>query len=492
MFFPQIEGDEVSAKIVMPVGTPFDETRQAINQLEAAAQKVADNIKGDIYQGVSTTVGYVVQDTGPATSGSRAASNTGQVRLKLVDAGVRPMPATEVEDKWRTAVGNIPGVEELSFESSLVKSGADVTLELSHTDPDKLQNAIDDLKAMLSETNGLTEITVYPKPGKKEYVFELTQTGLAAGLTPQDLGSHLRSAFYGFEVQRIQRRGEEVKVMVRYPEADRDSLETLQTTRIRLQNGEAVPLNTVATITQQTGYSSIARASGQRVITIEMDTIKSILTPDAAINRIFDTYVPALQKNYPDINVILEGESRKRQEDLNSLKQNMLIGLMIIFVMLGGLLRSYSQPIIILAVVPFGIVGAVAGHLLLGFNMTFISMFGIVALTGVIVNDSVVMIDYFNKQRRAGEGIQDAMLQAIQRRFRPILLTTMTTVFGLLPILLETSLQARFLIPMVVSLAFGLIFGTLIIMILVPVLTTIVDDIRRGGRQLIKKVKSVG
>ena len=488
VFFPQIEGDEVSASITMPVGTPYIETKKAVQQLEATALEVANNLDKELYEGVSTTIGFTQMGTGPSTTTTRIQSNTGQVRLKLVDSSIRPLSAQKVAAQWQKKAANIIGTEELVFESSLVSAGADITFELSHQDPEELQQAVNAFKRILQQFNGVTEITTNPKPGKQEYVFKLNDVGLAAGLTPSDLGAHLRFAFYGFEVQRLQRQGEEVKVMVRYPKETRESLETLQNSRIRLPSGALIPLSTVSDIQKQIGYSSISRANGQRIIKVEADTIKSIITPDVAIKKITETYIPELQKQFPGLKYQLEGESRNRKEDMASLVNNMKIGILVIFLMLGSLLKSYIQPLIILAVVPFGIVGAIAGHLLLGYNLTFISMFGIVALTGVIVNDSVVMIDYYNRRRKEGEGIHDAMLQAIERRFRPILLTTMTTVFGLLPILLETSLQARFLIPMVISLAFGLLFGTLIIMVLVPVLTTIIDDVRRCFRQIIKKI----
>ncbi len=482
VFFPQIEGDEVSASLVMPVGTPFAETKRAIKELESAALNVSKEQGGKLYEGISTTIGFITQDTGPATSGTRIQSNTGQISLKLVDTSIRPISAQKISERWQEKASKIKGIEELVFESSLIRSGADMTFELSHSNPDTLQQATNALKKILQNMQGVIEVTTSPKPGKQEYLLKLNPTGLAAGLTPQDLGAHLRFSFYGFEVQRVQRQGEEVKVMVRYPKKARESLETLENSRIRLPSGELVPLNLVTTTKKQVGYSSISRANGQRIIKVEADTIKSVITPDVGISQVMQTYAPQLKERFSGLEVKLEGESRNRKEDLASLINNMKIGVLVIFLLLGSLLKSYVQPLIILAVIPFGVVGALAGHLLLGYNMTFISMFGIVALTGVIVNDSVVMIDYFNQRRAAGDGIHDAMLQAIQRRFRPILLTTMTTVFGLLPILLETSLQARFLIPMAISLAFGLIFGTLIIMILVPVLTTIVDDIRRFFR----------
>lgn len=489
VFFPPVEGDEVTVQLVMPVGTPFDITKRNAEIMLKAAQEVEQDLDGEkLYEGIGLILGATTSDTGPGTSSTSNEGNTAELRLRLIDSTVRPIGASTVEDRLREKIGTIPGADEVAYESSLVRAGNDINIELTHPDNDSLEKATKRLKQKMQAIPGITDLAVRPKDGKREYLFELTNAGLAAGLTPESLGGQLRAAFYGIEVQRLQRQGVEFKVMVHYPSDARDSLATLEQTRIRTATGEELALQDVATITPQRGFASIRRSNGQRITAVTADTITSQLTPDEAIKVIFNDLIPNIKQDYPNLEATLEGESRDRQEDLASLGKNMAIGVMIIFLLLGSLLRSYAQPIIILLVVPFGVVGAVLGHLLLGYNMTFISMFGIVALTGVIINDSVVMIDYYNQQRRNGEPIESAMLLALQRRFRPILLTTMTTTLGLLPMLLETSLQARFLIPMVISLAFGLLFGTLIILFLVPTLTLIADDIRQGSIWVKQKV----
>lgn len=248
--------------------------------------------------------------------------------------------------------------------------------------------------------------------------------------------------------------------------------------RIRLANGKEVPLSSVATIKKQMGFSQIKSVNGRQVISVTSDVDTEITTPNNVIKILEEEVMPSLKLKYPRLKYSFEGESREQREDLSSLGRNMMIALLLIYVILGAQLRSYAQPIIIMLSIPFGVVGAILGHLLLGYDLTFISMFGIVALTGVVINDSVVLMDYLNKQYLLGLSKYDSAIAAVQRRFRPILLTTLSTSLGLLPILLETSLQARFLIPMVISLATGIIFATLIILLLVPCLVIVVEDLK--------------
>jgi len=479
VFFPQIEGDEVTISLTMPVGTPFDVTKEDALDILEAAEDVESEIGDDIYKGIMLTVGSTSQEAGPGTAGGGSSGNhLAQLRILLVGSDERSVSAKEVEQKIREKVGDIPGAEELSFESGLVRAGADLNIQLAHSNADILEEAADRLKNEMQNIDGVIEVADSLKPGKREYVFELKPAGLAAGLTPAEVGRQLRNTFYGYEVQRIQRGRTELKVMVRYPEDARNSLNALYDMRIRLPGGEEAPLKAMVDIREQTGYATIERANRKRIASITADVNAAQITPGEANAAVFANIIPKLQEDYPDLSVSVEGEARDRQEDLQALGNNMLIAMMLIFVLLGALLQSYIQPLVIMAVIPFGIIGAAIGHLLLGYNLSFISFFGMVALTGVIVNDSVVMIDYFNKRRKEGGDLMEMLIESVQRRFRPILLTTMTTSFGLLPILMETSLQARFLIPMAISLAFGLIFGTLILLFLVPVLVAITEDVK--------------
>ncbi len=407
-------------------------------------------------------------------------NNLGKVLIRLISSDLRDHSSSEIETLIRKRIGDLPMAEKLEFESSLMGEDADIEVDLKHQNESSLNQASALLQEKLKAIDGTKEITDSSEDGKLEYMFELTPEGLAVGLTPAALGSQLRASYFGDEIQRVQRNGDEVIVYIRYPKALREDLATLQTTRIRTPDGRELPLLSVAKIKQHTGYSEIKTVDGQRIVTVYSDVDYSVTTPNDIMAEMRTHILPELQEMYPGLSYSFEGESREQAEDLTSLGRNMTLALLLIYVLIGSQLRSYMQPVIIMTAIPFGIVGAIWGHFLLGHDLTFISMFGIVALSGVVVNDSVVLIDYFNMQRTAGLSVKDSIVSAVQRRFRPILLTTLTTSLGLMPMLFEQSMQARFLIPMVISLATGILFATTIILILIPALIVILDDAKRG------------
>ncbi|MFK7839776.1 MAG: efflux RND transporter permease subunit [Bdellovibrionales bacterium] len=486
IFFPNVEGDKVTVEVTMEEGTPFALTKDAVLFIEeqAIALEAALTIEGQSpFESIAVSIGQVSTDSNPGASASSSnANNIGQVKLALTPSDLRNVSAVEIEGMMRDRIQNLPNVKTLEFESSLIASNADVEIELSHPDEAVLDEAAELVKDAIGSIDGTVEIDDTFEQGKSEYVFKLNDAGFAAGLTPAALGQQLRSAFFGQEVQRFQRGRSEVIVYVRYPKDQRESLEALQDTRIRLSDGQGVPLSSVVDIKEQFGYSKINTVNGRRIVSVTADVDVGVTTPTDVIGKLRNDLLPEIQSRFTGLSYSFEGESREQSEDLASLGRNMLIACLLIYVLLGSQLRSYMQPVIIMAAIPFGLVGAIWGHYLLGHDVTFISMFGMVALSGVVVNDSVVLMDFFNKKRNEGMETFEAMTVAVARRFRPILLTTLTTSLGLLPMLLETSLQAQFLIPMVISLATGIIFATFVIMILIPCLVIILDDFKRMGR----------
>lgn len=481
VFFPQIEGDEVSISVTMPEGTPFEITERALLQIENEIETVRGELKGT-FQSISLSMGSQSVEEGPGAGASdNQANRYGQVTIQLVPSDYRSHSSSEIERMIRERIIDIPNVEKLEFQSSPIGGDAAISLELTHADDAILNQAAENLQNQLKSIKGTKEVQDSYEHGKTEYIFTLTKEGLAVGLTPENLGRSLRGAFFGLEAQRFQREASEVIVYVRYPKDKRESLSTLSDTRIRLDDGREVPLSSIATISQQTGYSQISTVNGRRVISVTSDVELSITTPNEVMSKLNSEILPALTAQYPGLHYSYEGQSRDQMDDLASLGRNMLLALLLIYMLLGAQLKSYVQPLVIMCAIPCGIVGAIWGHILLGHDLSFVSMFGVVALTGVVINDSVVLIDYLDKKRRDGLSVFDSALAAIKRRFRPILLTTLTTSLGLLPMLLETSMQARFLIPMVVSLATGLLFATLIILVLVPSLVLIVEDIKSLG-----------
>jgi multidrug efflux pump subunit AcrB len=486
IFFPQIEGSTLNATLVMPVGTSFEVTRGHALAMMEASSRVDAELKREagksVFESTSILIGTLFDEDTPASPQGVGAttSNRAELQVQLIDPPLRAVSAKDVENLLREEIGSIPNADELSFQSSLVDAGPDITIELAHEKADVLDEAAGDLKDRMRAMDGVVEVADSLKPGKLEYVFELTPAGLAAGLTPAELGRQLRNAFYGYEVRRIQRERTELRVMVRYPEKGREGIEDIYEFRVTLPDGQRAAIEEMARIRQKRSYSEITRVDGQRVSNVTADVDERITTPEEALGAIMSEVVPGLKSRNPGLSARVAGGSEERREDLSALFRNMVIALLLIYLLLGAQLRSYIQPAIIMAVIPFGMVGAVLGHLALGFDLSFISIFGIVALTGVVINDSVVLIDYYNNRRDAlGNATEEAVFDAVRRRFRPILLTTMTTSLALLPMLLETSIQARFLIPMAISLAFGLLFASVVLLFLLPVLIRIVHDLRR-------------
>jgi multidrug efflux pump subunit AcrB len=452
----------------MPSGSPYDLTQAAMDRVIAAGYQAVGGPGSDLYRSLSVTVGGALS-SGFGAQGTRIQSELASATLELAPASQRQVSAADIERIWRDNIGQLPGTKSLTFESAGLSGGADVSFNLSHVDSEKLFAAIEDLSKQLERIDGVSEIETSAEAGKRELSFTLTQTGVAAGLTVDDLARQIRQSYFGEEVQRIQRGREEVRVYVRFPEEERRSLADLARLRVPLPTGEDVPLISVASVKESRSYASIDRVDGRRILSITADVDEAVTTPNEVNALIEGDLLPKLMEADPDLRVTQEGQARDQAEDLASLGSNLLIALLIMYVLLASVLRSYHQPLIILAIVPFGLVGSVMGHLLLGYDVSFLSLFGVVALCGVIVNDSIVLIDYYNELNAAGEGDPFTNIaQAVRRRFRPILLTTVTTFIGLIPMIAETSVQAQFLIPMALSIAFGILFASVVILFLVP------------------------
>ena len=484
IFFPLIEGNDISASVTMPEGTPFQRTEEAVSRLVDAAYAVAEDVREErgeeLFVSVSSTSGGIATSGGgPGGEASfRTAENLGQVRIELMPFGDRQMRAAEVERRWRLKTGEIAGAERVNFASSFARFGADIAFELAHADEAQLIAAVEDMKSRLEVVPGVNQIEDSFDLGKRQLVFELTPAGRAAGLQPADIARQVRQAFFGEEVDRIQRGREEVLVYIRYPEETRQSLDALDNFRVRLPGGGEAPLFTIATAVESRAYSSIDRIDGRRVVTVTAEVDEAVSTPNIANEAVLKDVMPALDETYPALRWVQAGASREQNEDLASLARAFIIVLMIIYAMLATQLRSYIQPLAILISIPLGLAGAILGHFVLGYPLSFVSVFGIVALAGVTVNASVVLVDLYNKRRREGIEPVEAAALAATRRFRPILLTTLTTALGLAPLLLETSPQAQFLIPMGVSLGFGIVIAGLLVIFVTSAVAVILEDFR--------------
>ena len=476
IFFPSLESDSVSAQIVYPDGTPFETTREATEQVYRAALQVNDETDNTAFKAITKTIGGQRLGTGGpgATGGFSKASNVAGIQVQLNPEPLNLLSATEVERRWRIATGPILGAETLSFDSGIISGSSRISFDLSHPDTETLKRAVDYMMSEFSQVEGFEDIQDSFRPGKRQFDIELTDAGRATGLTTADVARQLRQRFFGEEVQRIQRGRDEVKVMLRLPSEERRNTSDLYNTRIRLSDGVEVPLFTVARAEESRGYSAIERIDGYRVVSLSGKVDIAVKTPNEVLAVLDAEVMPLMARTYPDVRIVPTGFSQEQAEDLASLGQLTMLALLIIFILLASQLRSYSLPMIILAGVPFGAGGAIIGHFFLGYTLSFVSLFGIIALSGVVVNDSLVLVDLYRRLRLDPKySPREAILNAVQRRFRPIFLTTATTSLGLTPMLFERSIQAQFLIPLAVSLATGILFASIMILFVVPAMLMI-------------------
>lgn len=461
--FPRVESDKAYAGFSLPQGTPVEQTSRVQQRLlEAAGRVVLENGGEQLVQGTLSQVN----------------SNSCWIKVYLTPPDVRPMDTSVFVKKWRKTTGPIPGLENLRFTASHggPGSGADLTVELQHRDSLILQQVSSELAASLKTFPMVSDIDDGFTKGKEQFDFRLLPAGYHLGLRPETVARQIRASYYGYEISSLLRGRNEVTIMIRLPEQERNSLRSLETMMIRTPDGGEVPLATVASITAGRAYTEIERRDGRQVIQLTAD-----ITPPSQAGQVVEALqtdiLPKLQVNFPGLAYDFGGKQSDRKESMQALFSGMMVALLLVYVLLAVAFRSYVQPGIIMAAIPFGIVGAVMGHLIMGYSLSLISFFGIVALSGVVVNDALVLIDLANRKRRRGQNSYAAVVNAAVSRFRPILLTTMTTFFGLLPMIFETSRQARFLIPMAISLGFGILFATVITLALVPSLYLILEDI---------------
>ncbi|UCC39707.1 MAG: efflux RND transporter permease subunit [Candidatus Aminicenantes bacterium] len=496
VFLPRIDADNVIADLTMPLGTPVEATADAVRRLEETALRLQDELDLDrpIIQHVLSSIGEQPsrnQASGPnVATGAFAGSHLGEVNIELVPSEIRNISSVQVANRWRELTGPIPDAVELTFASSLFSAGAPINIQLASSNYPTLRKAAERLKDKLKDYPGVFDVADSFRAGKQEVKLEITPVAESLGLTLSDLGRQVRQAFYGEEVQRIQRGRDEIKVMVRYPSEERRSLANLENKRIRISGGIAVPFSAAAKATLGRGYSTIQRTDRRRTINITADVDENKANANELLTDITRNVLPSLFAEYPGVSYSLEGEQRDQSEALGSLRTGFMLALFFFYALLAIPFRSYLQPVLVMAVIPFGVVGAIWGHIIMGIDLTILSFFGIVALTGVVVNDSLVLVDFINRFRASGEPIKKAIREAGVIRFRPIILTSITTFAGLTPLLLERSLQARFLIPMAVSLAFGVVFATFITLVLVPVSYQILEDIKNSFFRLFRLGKA--
>ena len=487
-FFPPVESDYVSAVVTMPPGTPVERTAEAVEVVRQASTRLGTDLDSQfgeprsVFKHVMTMVGGRVgaergdPSEAPSTVSS---SNVGEVSIELVGGDERRISPKDVVSLWRSRTPAILEADEVVFVSDYFSFGDPINIQLNSMDVDELELAAEDLKQELAKYPGVFDITDSFKGGKAEIRLTILPAAEALGLSLADLAHQVRQAFYGEEAQRIQRNRDDIRVMVRYPEAERRSLADLENLRIRTPSGGEVPFYAVATATMEQGYSTIKRVDRQRAINVLADVDESKGNAAEVLADLRVSVLPAIASAYPGVSHSMEGEQRRQREMFGALRRNYFLAMVLIYALLAVPLRSYGQPFIIMAVIPFGLVGAIAGHIIMGLNLSMMSTFGVVALSGVVVNSSLVLVHTVNRRRKEGSGLEQAVCEAGVSRFRPIVLTSLTTFAGLTPLLSETSMGAQFVIPMGVSLAFGVIFATAISLFLVPCSYLILEDLKR-------------
>ncbi len=479
-FFPDAEDDYVYAQVLLPAGTRAGAVGAVMARLEKAAARVVARAEAEtgapVLDHVTASVGdapYFHDDFGTGGDGP----NVGRVRLELLPAEVRRVSSLELAERWREAVGAVPGALQLAFwGTDFGPGGADLDVALSGPDA-AVDAAADALVARFAATAGVRDVGDSRTGGKQEVRLRIRPEAEAHGLTLAELARQVRQGFHGAEVQRIPRGRQDVRVVVRYPPAERRSLADLERIWVRTPRGDEVPFSAVARVERGRGYATIERRDRQRSVRIRADVDARSVDP-RAVRAVLYGGLPALVASHPGVEYAVDGASREESEMLGALARGWLVALVAAYALLAVPLRSYLQPLLILAAVPFGFVGAVVGHWVLGLQLSAFSMIGLVALTGVVINDALVLIDRANGERRGGLSPRAAVREAGATRFRPILLTSLTTFFGLLPLLFERSAQADWLKPMAVTLAFGVVLATAITLVLVPAGYVMVEGLR--------------
>ena len=468
-FFPSVPSDFIQSNLTMNEGTPVEARNKALDSMEQAIRKVeADYLQE--HPGEKGFLKYVLVYANGDLGGG--------VVMELTKQEGRSISSNEIEKLWRRQVGNIPGSKEVRYTSHEGIGGSRINFQLTGTHYDQIDKVATALEARLREYDGVYDIRDSYNRGSEEIRLRIKPEAELLNLTMADLGRQVRQAFYGEEAQRIQRGRDELKVMVRYPRDERRSFANLENMRIRTPDGKEVPFSAVAEVEFGTSNALINRVDRKRTISVTADSDPDKIQSGDLIEDISKNFIPQLLKKNPGVEYNLQGSSLEQKKLGRRIAIFFGFALFLIYGLLAIPLRSYSLPFIIMSVIPFGLIGAIIGHIVFGLTVSMMSLFGLVALSGVIINDGLILVDFVNQARMEGRALTESVVRACHQRFRAILLTTLTTFFGLFPIMFETSLQARFVIPMAVSLAFGILFGTVITLFMIPSLYLILEDLK--------------
>lgn len=494
-FMPAVEGDVIWASVQMPVGSPARVTERTVNVIEDKAVELAAELElqlvdlkasgrapqstVSVVDSILTIIGGRAPRGGPGPGGGgggTGSSEIAEVVMYLAPFEARgQLSSAEIRDRWREKVGSIPDALELTFVSDSFTSGDAINFRLAGRNEENLKFAATQLREELARYPGVFDISDSFRAGKQEVQIQILEQGKLLGLSLNDIATQVRQAFYGAESQRIQRGSDDIRVMVRYPLAERESLGNLEDLLIRTPSGAEVPFLSVATYTLGNSYSSINRRDGRRIITVRGDIDRTVVKPEEIRREVIAKYRTEWQRNL-NVDMVVGGEGEQQMQSLSDLFSTFPLAMLVIFALLAIPLKSYLQPLVIMSVIPFGAIGAICGHFIMGADLVFFSLLGIIALSGVVVNASLVLVVTVNRLREEGLDMVNAVSQAGMLRFRPIFLTSVTTFIGLVPLMANANPATFFIIPMAISLAFGVLFATIITLFLVPSLYLILHD----------------
>ncbi len=479
--FPKVESDRVTATATLPYGTPFEKTLQVTEHLrKSALQTLKNNGNETALDGIYANSGSLIGAFGPFGGALSSGGHLAAVEVNLVSLDQRTITAREFTKLWRKQAGPIPGVESLTFKFNIgPATGSPIDVELSHPNNDILEKAAAQVAEALKTYAGVIEIDDGIELGKEQFTFTLKPAARSLGITSIDLAQQVRHAFYGAEALRQQRGQDEIKIFVRLPKSERQFEDDIMALILRAPGGQEISIMEAAEITRGRAYQEIKRVEGRRTVNVTADMASPNFTPKNILDDLLAGLLPALKADYPALAYSIEGEQREQRESMGGMRKGFIIAIFALFAVLAVIFKSYSQAIVVLIAIPFGIVGAIGGHIIMGFGMSIVSVMGMVALAGVVINDNILLISTANDYRKEGMSALEAAAQAPTRRFRPVLLTSVTTFLGLAPMIFETSVQARFMIPMALSLGFGILFATFITLVLVPSLYLISEDFKK-------------
>ncbi|MDG1938227.1 MAG: efflux RND transporter permease subunit [Pseudomonadales bacterium] len=469
---PNVPSEILGAKVEMIEGTPDSQTHEAVDQITKALYQANE----EYIQQSGDSAGFIKHIYAWGTPGESA-----EFMLELTKVEHRSIDSYEIIQRWRESTGSMTGTKSLVFRAAEEMIGDPISFNISADSREELVAATTELQQIISRYEGVYDSKSSLNNQVDELKLSIKPSAEALGISLSDLGGQVRDAFYGIEAQRIQRGTDEVKVMVRYPRDDRKSLADLDRMFIRTSTSDTVPFYSVADINSQPSYASIEKINGRRAVNVSAKVDKLNFNPDAISRQIIVNDFPVLVAKYPSLRFEMEGETKDSADIVNGLIQGFLLAIIAVYALLAIPLKSYTQPLIIMSIIPFSLIGAIAGHLIMDTAFSMMSFFGVIALIGVAVNDSLILTDAINQQRGSGQPILDAVIASCKRRFRAILITSLTTFFGLFPMLLETSLQAQVIQPMAISLAFGIIFATVITLLLIPCLFIILNDFKQSA-----------